>query len=146
MPSGPKVFPPTEPLYRVLRPEWWDRNRREVKAVAFLDEGTGYKRLSVYFGSKATPRRVLEIFGKLGHIKEAFNNPTPEKLWSLGFGVAKLTLADVHASGLELEKEAGGAIKYKANGHVNIMQGQTAAADFALVARPLDRDEIFGIS
>jgi hypothetical protein len=144
MPSVPRSFPPDEPLYRILEPEFWDETTGLIYPQAFLDEGTGYERLSVYLGRKANPRRVLDIFSKLRGIRREFNDPTPESLWNQGYGIGRITVQDMTDLGLDFEREPGGAAKYKSNWHVNIPGGQKHAADLARRAAALKRSEIFG--
>ena len=108
MPHGPKVFLPDEPLYRVLGPELWDSVNYLIYPPAFLDEGKGYARLSVYLGSKASPRDALRQYAKLGGIRTTYHNPTPEDLWNLSFGVGRFTYAQLLSLKLDFEKNSGG--------------------------------------
>ena len=143
MPDGPRIFPPNEPLYRILEPEYWDSINYLIYPTAFLDEGKGYSRLSVYLGSRASPREVLRIFSAFGGIKKRFKDPKPEDLWNHGYGIGRFTVNDLIALGLDFERKLGGGIQYKSNGHVNIMEGQKAAAELALRSTALGYHEIF---
>jgi hypothetical protein len=143
MAKGPASLPGTERLYRLLGPELWLPESMEILPTAFLDEGKGYARLSLYIANRCSPRQVLEIFARFKGIQARYPGADAERLWHEGFGVGFITVDHLAALGLEFEKNRYGRIEMKANGHVNILDGQSRAADLALVALALSYEEIF---
>jgi hypothetical protein len=143
MANGPASLPGTERLYRLLGPELWLPESMEILPSAFLDEGKGYARLSLYIHSRCSPRQVLEIFARFKGIQAKYPGADAERLWNEGYGVGFITVAQLAALGLNFERNRPGRIEMKANGHVNIPDGQSRAADLALVAVALSYDEIF---
>jgi hypothetical protein len=132
----------SDKLYRKLVPEHWDGQSGFILPQAFIDN---YLELSMFVGRIASPRDVLEFFGRFPAVKKACGSgslrPSPETMCDKGYGIAEIPARIVFELGLKFQPRPNGDwIDEK--GHVNIAKAGNYAMRFADVARALTRDEM----
>jgi hypothetical protein len=133
---------PSDRLYRILRPESWDRASLLVHDLAFRDK---YTKLSLFVAGLATPYRCLEFFCRFPLAKRLGNGQpaTPRLVYDHGIGIGVLNASVILDLGLRLDPLSDGTV-IRSDGHIDVIDGQEYAVELAAATRALSEAEIFG--
>jgi hypothetical protein len=150
----PSFLDPSDFLYRVIEPDYWESvdNRIKIAPDAFEDfRQTDRETLCFFSGSVKSPADTLRQLARRGSTRKRCGKPknqtpSPEEMYAAGYRIAvisaRIVLGAAQASSMEIQNYAGGG-NVDPDGHFAIYDGHKLSLGFARLARLLTKDETF---
>ena len=139
-PTRLRQLDPDDVLYRKVDPGQCDPRRGIVFRDAFIDH---YDAQSFNVAKKMTPNQLLEKFGNMPGVKNAYKHKyhgralTPQEMRREGFAVAAVKVSEIHALELAIKPDKDGS-DFTQSGHVNIVGARDLAHEIAKKAKLVD--------